>query len=322
MSYHRWRLLAGALPLIALLALAGCYTQLGTVRSEREPDNSYNDEQAYSADEDTTQVWTEEEENYANDNDYWDYRPRLGFMYYYPSIYFGMTNYDPWYWDSWYWPRGAYYSYYDPFICGTLYPWYYAGWYHPGVGYYDPWYYGNYYRYRDYGGGYGSTRTFGNTRGGGGVRSAGSTRGGEPAYGSPSSVGELPGAYRSAGSSPRGSATTGTQGVSRGKRSGDQSARQGTRPGTVQRGGNTRSGGSRQGTRSVPPRVRPPRSNPPPKDSGGARRSGGSHSSGAPSYSPPAPAPSSPPAPSGGGTRSSGGGTRSSGGGSRGGSRR
>ena len=319
MDYRRLYLLAGVLPLIALLSLAGCYTQVGTVRSEREPDYSYSeDEQAYGAEEDSTEALTQQEaENYAYDDEYWNSRPRLGFMYYYPSFYFGATFYDPWYWDSWYWPRGAYYSYYDPFICGTIYPWYYAGWYHSSYGYYDPWYYGGHYRYRDYGGGYGSTRTFGNTRGSGAVRAVGSTRAGEPAYGTPAQSGELPKAVRTAGSSPRGSATSGTQGVSRGKRSDDQSARGGSRTGTVTRGGKTRSGASRDATRVAPPRVKtPPRATTPPRDSGGRGRSGGTRSSDVPSYSPPASAPSSSPAPSSGGGRSS------SGGGSRGGNRR
>jgi hypothetical protein len=275
----------------ATASLIGCYTQLGTVRSDR--DSGYDRERAEQADK-GYEAYDDSTGYGSNDEYYDDYlyqRNRLGFTYYYPTILIGSPYYDPWYYGRWGWN-----SYYDPFICGTAYPGIYAGWYYPHYWYNDPWYYGGYSRYRDYTGGriYGATRTFGKTRGGGSTRVAGGTRGNEGSYQPPARGGDLPVGYRP-------NTTTGRSGakpsvppkVSTGKRGGEHGQRGGSRTGAVGRGGNTRGSGSREGTRVGRPSAPPSHQPSPPRDNGGSRSGEGR------SYSPPPstsqPAPSSPP---------------------------
>lgn len=266
--------------------LAGCYTQVGTVRPEG-PENSTQE-----------QSTTDDGETYDNDssqgeNEYFDgngyAEPRYGFNYYYPtfSMGFGYGYYEPWYWRQSLW-----YSYYDPFWCGTYYPAYYAGWYPPFGYYYPPYYSGGGYRYTYGGGRGGTTRTIGSTRGSGSVRGDGGTisRGGSSSGGT-----SLPTGVRS-GSSVTGRAKEATPKVSTSRRKSDAGNRGGSRSGESVRGGSTRSGGSKEAT---PPRVRretAPRPAPAPREDRGTQR-GDAGQSGGRSYTPPPspPAQSSPP---------------------------
>lgn len=315
MKYSTARFVASPVLFLAAGLLTGCYTELGTVRSERAPARDYDRtesaEESYEAPQDSLE-YAEEEGTYSDD-DYWHYRHRLGFYYYYPSFYVGVgaAYYDPWYWDPWYWRSSAYY--YDPFICGTYFPWYYAGWYRPSYWGHYPWYSG--WRTRDYAGGgrYSGTRTFGNTRGSGSSRLAGSQRAGDAVQQTPVRGGDLPVGYRSAGSSTRsGTPSSSAPGVSSSRRGRSDGGSGVVRQGTRGKTGSTRSGGSKEGTRiersSPPPSYQP---SPPSRGSGGGRSGEGR------SYSPPS---SSPSPSSGGGGNSSGGSSR--GGSSRGGNRR
>lgn len=282
----RWILLPG-LFLGSLVWGTGCYTQLATTQDE------YHEEYAATEGDTTADNY---EQSYT-DNGYYDNNDgmpgyRYGFDYYYPSIGFGFSTYDPWYWryNGWY--------YYDPFICGTYYPSIYAGWYpywhHPGFYFYP------YYNHRTYAGNFGrggyGVRTIGSTRGGGAVR--GGNEGGyrtTPASG----AGSLPTGYRSS-SGTRSNPPAAAPRVSTGRRSDGAREKGAVRSGS--RSGTTRSGSGRESTRGQSPRTYTP-----PRNTGGSGRS----------YSPPPPPPpaqSTPPS-SGGGRSSSG----SSGGGSRGG---
>jgi hypothetical protein len=274
------------LPLTAialLIWLNGCYTQLGTTRSE--PD--------YSAVEDDT-TGDDYEDSYTQnyyDNDEWGPRYRYGFDYYYPTFALSFSTYDSWYW------RNCGWYYYDPFWCGTYYPTIYAGWHwwYPPVSYYS--YYYPTYRYRTYAstGNRGTTRTIGNTRGsvvrGGGRGEVGQRSGSSGNF-------DLPTGYRSS-SGTRGTAPPNQPRVSTGRKNAGQ-ARGGTRGSEGIRGGTTRSG-SRERT------YQPPRTyTPPPRDRGSDRGSVGR------SYTPPpSPPPAqSPPANDGGRSTGSSGGTR------------
>lgn len=119
--------------LFALL-ISGCYTQLGTVKQERE---NYDEEYTYEYQNFNTDTIYERDGRTIINNYYFDgyWYPRYRWMfsyypswYYWPSSFFSVTFYDPWYWDR-YW-------YYDP------YPWCYYPW----VSY--PIYYPPYYWYR------------------------------------------------------------------------------------------------------------------------------------------------------------------------------
>ena len=117
-----------AIPLVLLapaLILAGCYTEVGGVKSEGETP----DEQSYNNEEylDSTVAGGQ----YPNE-DYGNYRYPYGMSYYYPPY-----N-DPWF----YGPQPIYggYGYYDP-LWWDYSPGYYGGWY----GAYYPPVYGGYY---------------------------------------------------------------------------------------------------------------------------------------------------------------------------------
>ena len=262
----------------SIFLMAGCYTQVGTMREGRG--EGYDSGQAgeRQAEEGYDSTENVQGNDYYFDNSGYP-RNRFYLSYYYPSFYAGFGYYDPWY--------TGYYNpyYYDPFWCGTYYPMVYAGWGH----YYPPYYYGYYsYGYHSSGSlrGFGKTRTIGYTRGGG------NTRGGQPIYGGGSSGTSLPTGMRSASSTGRGS-TSGSVTAPSVRKSPAGDARKGVRGASVGRGGNTR-GGSR--TQVAQPRTpqRPPQGNTPPSDNGG-QRSGGERSGGGRSYTPPAPAPASPP---------------------------
>lgn len=286
----------GVLPALflgSLFWLTGCYTQIGTTR------DVYREEYSQDAQSDTT--GDDYEQAYTNDysdNNDWAPRYQYGFDYYYPTLGFTFSTFDPWYWrySGWY--------YYDPFVCGTYYPAIYAGWHYwnPPVFYNYP--HNGYHTYATGGGrGFrGATRTIGNTRGGGNVRGGGRDNGG--GYPTSSSGGiDLPTGYRSAsgthGSSPASPPRVSTA------RGTSNSTHGGTR-GSGVRGGNSR-GGTREGTRSQSPRTYTPP----------ARGTGSDRGSAPRSFTPPSSSPpqqSSPPA-SGGGRSSgsssgSGGGTR------------
>ncbi len=173
--------------LVAVLALSGCYTQVGPVRGDRDYDYGYRD-QDQGAVTDTTY----EQPGDSSDYDYQNDRGRFYFDYYYPSFTFGLGYYDSW-WRPW-WAWGSWY--YDPFYYGSYYsPWgwgyggYTPGWWYPHYGAYGPRYYGY----------AGRTRTFGNSR------MVGATRG---VYNNPGG-GVMPGGIRSsAGGGSRTGVTT------------------------------------------------------------------------------------------------------------------
>jgi len=314
MKHQLLHLLSLLLFLFAIVSLVGCYTQFGTVRSDNgsgeERDKVGQADEGYQSYDDTTEYT--DNGQYSND-DYWYDRNQVGFAYYYPMIHIGASYYDPWYYGRWGW-----YSYYDPFICGTAYPWLYAGYYYPSVWDNYPWYFGNGYR-GGYSGGraYGTTRTFGNTRGGGNTRTVGGTRGNEGTYQAPPSSGDLPVGYRSGATSDRSGATPSvTPKVSTGKRGSNEGQRSGSRTGTVSRAGKTRGSGTREGARIGRSGSSPSQPQSVPRGSGGSNRGGGERSGGGRTYSPPPSAPHSSPAPA------PSGGSAPSNSGSRGGGRR
>lgn len=290
-----------AVSLVAALALSGCYTEVGSVRGERDEDYAYHPEDRGVV-PDTT---IEESGNYT-DNDYDRDRSRFYFDYYYPSFTFGWGYYS--WWRPW-WSWGSWY--YDPFYYSGGYntPWGWGGY----PGYVPGWWYPHYDgRYAFSSGYYGKSRTFGNSR------TVGMNRG---AY-NPPSGGIMYGGARS--SSRTGSRTGVTSGRSQ---TGSSSARPSTRvsPGRRSQSSNryvapSDLGRINRGNRGEARReYTQPRSAPAPRGEG---RSGGNRSSGGGgrSYSPPASTGSShsSPAPSGGGSR----GGSSGGGGRQGGSRR
>ncbi|MGD0338712.1 MAG: hypothetical protein ABSB78_07960 [Bacteroidota bacterium] len=112
------------------LLMAGCYTQVGSVRDEYSP---YNE----NVSDDTTGTPTYSHDRYGGyDDNFYGYdsfsRYRF-FSFYYPTYYWNWS-YDPWYdygwYDPWYSPYyggwGGYYSYYHN-------PWYWGG---NSIGYY------------------------------------------------------------------------------------------------------------------------------------------------------------------------------------------
>jgi len=278
--------LAVLLSMITGWLFAGCYTQVGTVRSE---DRAVYLESQESSSENAEEYVEEPsgENTYFEENGYPG--SRYGFDYYYPTISIGFGYYDPWYWRQSFW-----YSYYDPFWCGTYYPAYYAGWY-PPYGFYYPPYYGGY-RYTYSGGhGRGTTRTVGYTRG------SGSTRGdnGTISRGNSSSgrSAALPTGVRS-GSGGSNRTKEATPKVSTSRRKSDAGNRGGSRSGESVRGGSTRSGGSRQATSPRVRREAAPKPAPAPREDRGTQR-GDAGKSGGRSYTPPPspPAQSSSPPP-------------------------
>ncbi len=282
---------------VTALALSGCYTQVGSMREDREGDYSYRDE-----DRSAVTDSTEEQPGEYNDNDYEYDRGRFYFDYYYPSYTFGLGFYGSW-WSPW-WAWGTWYN--DPFLYGPYYNNWGWGWY---PGYVPGWWYpryGGYYGTYPYGG---RTRTFGNSR------MVGTTRGGM--Y-DPPGGGVLSGGTRtSPGAVGRSGVTT------RRPQPGRPSARPSSRvsPGRRSDGrfvppsssGTVNRGSRGEGRRSYTQ----PRSAPAPRNEG--RSSGGRTYGGGRSYSPPSSHSSPPPSRggSGGGSRGGGGGGERHGGGRR-----
>jgi len=276
--------------LVLILFLNGCYTQVGTVRSER-----YGDESIQEAENEDV---AEESEADTTDESYEDQRDRLYYDYYYPPSY-------P-YSHGWYRPYGWYG--YDPFWCGTYYPYY--GWWPPSYFYYPGYYtlpYGSgYSRYAVAGGrSHGVRRTIGNIRSSGSVRATneGTNERARDTY-LPTGSQSRPTIRREA----RGTGVTPNP-TSTGRREGSVSSTRSSRGKSVDRAGNSRSGSTRSG---VPRQISRAPQQPPPPPSAGGRGSSGS-SRGEQSYTPPPSsksAPSSPPPASGprssGGTRSGG----------------
>jgi len=139
--------------------LSGCYTQVGSVRGDRDygytssdnPENSTN----VQADNDTSIA----DSGAYNENSYEQSRRDFYDECYPPSVYVGGGWYGPWWsvgfgYDPWYWGYGP--SWYG----GWGYPAYW-GWFPVATPYYG--YYGHY-GYYGYGRYYGGTRTFGITR--------------------------------------------------------------------------------------------------------------------------------------------------------------
>ena len=177
---------AFVLALLIGALLSGCYTQLSTVKSEREEEYTYtrNDQE-----EDTTSYDSGSRGTYHDyDYDDWDrpyprFRAYMNYYYpayYWPSIGFTLAYSDPYYGWSWYG--------YDPWWCGTpqiVYAW--PVYYYPY--YYYPYSQSRWGHYAWGGGGVRTNRDFGSTRGGS-MRTVGGGRGGEsPAYDAPRSGG-------------------------------------------------------------------------------------------------------------------------------------
>ncbi|MCZ6775538.1 MAG: hypothetical protein O7D34_03655 [Ignavibacteria bacterium] len=307
--------------LTSVFFLMGCYTQVGTTRSETDSDYYYSENEEVSE-------YVDEEYQYGDDStnigstdyyyDDYDYpRHRFFFSYYYPSYYWG-ASYYPWYW-GW-----CGYYLYDPYYL-AFYP-YYGGYY----GHFSRIHVGHFVQHHSFRfrGGHGVTRTIGTTRGTGGTRGRGSgyrgrTEGRDLPTGvrSPSSTGRRSGSSSVGTRTSKGSEVKGQRGSRRGSVSRGGKARttvkKGTRRGSVTRGKSARTGG-RKG-RSISQR-RPGRPAVSPTRKGASRiRAGGSRSPGGRSFT--APRSSSPPRSSPPRSARSGGGARGSGG-SRGGARR
>ena len=118
---------------VAALALTGCYTQVGVTREDGRDEEVVADDNGGGAAGESY-----DENGYTYDDDEWDYRPRTGFSYYYPSYY-----------PSTMWPSTMFdYSYSNPWNAGIYYG--------TGSGYGFASYYNNPFCYQPYyGGGYG-----------------------------------------------------------------------------------------------------------------------------------------------------------------------
>lgn len=152
---------------------AGCYTQVGSVREDKFS-GEYEDE-SVAAEQETQEETAQVEESSAYDPYFDEYGyPRNRFYLGYMSPgWVTIGWYDPWYYRPWYG---------DPFWCWNPGPAWYSPWWHSWSYSYPPygWYGGHYYATR--GGGHGTPRTIGSTRGSGGGRGVlGSTRGGADA---------------------------------------------------------------------------------------------------------------------------------------------
>jgi hypothetical protein len=121
------RILNFAIICLVLLLMGGCYTQLGTVKS----DESESEDVALEQDS----VYAEEEYSfdYPSPNHY------VTFTYYSPGFHPGFGYYDTWCYDSWYWCYDP-----GPILCGPFYPYYgwspYHHYYPPSYGYYPGYY--------------------------------------------------------------------------------------------------------------------------------------------------------------------------------------
>jgi len=311
--------------LILALSIAGCYTQVGSVRGEGEGTEEYQQppQQGYYE--------TPADSNYSGGQLPSPYY-RFSFGYYYPSYYWGWYN-DPFF-SACYDPFS-----YNPWICGTPFVTYgYPGWYYGNYGFGYPYYGAGYYYYpRGHyvaGGAFGGTRNFGTTRGlTRGPRDVGPTReiGYVPPPAIPVSVSGTSTVTSPAGS--RGSTPATTTNAGSGRTDRDARTQSTVGQGQGQNGGRN-TGSVRGGTRLVrrrsifPPQYIPPANVSPPSRTGNQGKTGGGGRGSsaprapqsAPSYSPPSSAGSH-----GGGSRGGssggGGGSRGSGGRSGGGSR-
>lgn len=272
--------------------VSGCYTQVGTTKTDKfsgeYPQKEEVEQEDEYADAESTGSGTDyyfDEEGYPRD------RHSLG--YYSPSWVVLSTGwYDPWYWQT---------AYYNPFwCCWNMYPMSY-GWWRPWYPYYSGYYYPSY-GYPSYAGGsHGTTRTVGSTRG-----TTGGGRGRDAVE--PGRIGDtqLPTGMRSAGSGRSQDqatpATPGRKGVDTGRSTG-------TRETPAVRGGTSRTGRGSSTTRT-PARTpsRGTEQSPPPRQGGDTGARGGSSDTGGRTVSPPPPPPSNPPStpPSGGGGRAPG----------------
>jgi len=279
---------------LLVLFLSGCYTQLGSVK-----DSSGTEEITSSPEQQTDASYTNQtgatEEYYGYDDYTWEYRPRVGFSYYYPSIWptdiFAAAYANPWAYD--------YYPGYDLGYNGAGYlnygyPQYNSPFYkYPPPSYYWPGY--------TSGLGYSVNRRLGNsgqTSTNTGNREIGNTRNDAPSVDMNTSLptGARVGTPAGAGAPARGTTTPGDNS----RTIGNQRASS-TSPGAAgsssSRGGNTR--GTTQGRYTPPPITNTPASSNPPSSS----NTGGSQQAATPTYTPPPtaapitpPATSSPPA--------------------------
>ena len=100
------------------LALAGCYTQFGTMQQEESSDQTYDDQNNANPADTTESDYTDQQ--YQQDRD----------QFYYPSYYYSPAYASPWnrpgfsLWYNW--------DSYDPWY---YYPYYTPGWYYPYSGY-------------------------------------------------------------------------------------------------------------------------------------------------------------------------------------------
>lgn len=123
---------------ILLIQFNGCYTQLGTSRYESaQEEESYAQDQENEVDAENVGQESKYEESCCGD----DYRPHVGFMFYYPVNYWPSTAFGFAYNNIW--TYDYYWGWYDP--------WYSWAYYTP---YYYPYYYPFYYPYRYYPWGY------------------------------------------------------------------------------------------------------------------------------------------------------------------------
>jgi hypothetical protein len=128
---------------LLMIMLSGCYTQLGSLRNEKEGDEEY---MATEQQSDSSYTSENESEGYTYNSGCCDdyYRPHVGFSYYYPSSYwpsvaFGMAYADPWFYD-YAWGYNSWNNYYSPvwnpyygYYPNSFYSPYYSGYY----GYYN-----------------------------------------------------------------------------------------------------------------------------------------------------------------------------------------
>ncbi len=297
MIRKEWLMILSAVVLIPLFA--GCYTEVGSLRSEREDTYGYDNRYESKIDSSGAEVnnyYGGYPPSYGLYDGYLPYpRYRAYFSYYYPSYYWTPYN-DPFFYDCYY--------FYDPWICGSPFMAYgigFDGFYHPfgffGTSFrYSPFFHG----YVASGKVFSGSRNFGSTRGIGGRGSFGSSRGTTSDYTPPpaTSVGGRGVSSTTSGNSNAGrSRSEGTTrgSYNQGNRTEDKgSGRQGgeTRGSGRGNSGSYRGGGNRsQGYYYfIPPRFQPGR-NPsyhsapsyssPSTNSGGSRgSSGGGHSSG------------------------------------------
>lgn len=132
---------------ILLVGLNGCYTQMGSTRDEYDDEEEYvaSESEMESEAEDADEEDSGEEVAYTEGCCDDDYRPNVGFSFYYPVNYWPSTAFGFAYNNIW--TYDYYGGWYDPWYSGWYSPWYYSSYYRP---YYNPYYYPFYYPYYDY----------------------------------------------------------------------------------------------------------------------------------------------------------------------------